>query len=189
MVALELRPTNKGGELLDINVIASAYGKDSDPTNFVKRSDVLYLNPDIKKTKAWLQSVGLQLPSDATKLGPIGTITYQDGKVKIVGVPYRQYMQKGTTILSAGLKNGKKYGYSTAEPQKRRKPTDRTGSSSVAGGALNGSRLSSGNSIYQNDSKSQEKISGKSGVWNSGYMQEVLDRALAKSKAEQKMPK
>ena len=91
---LELMPTNKDGEVLNLNVIASAYGKDN-IKNFIQRSDVLYLDPDKNRTDTWLQSVGLQLPSDTTIYGSIGTIAYQDGKVKIAGVPYEQYMQDG----------------------------------------------------------------------------------------------
>ena len=92
---LELQPTNKGGQLLDMNIIASAYGKDTNPAGFVQKSDLLYLDPDKNRTKSWLQGLGLQLPSDTTALGSIGTISYQDGKVKIEGVPYSQYMQSG----------------------------------------------------------------------------------------------
>ena len=90
---LELQPTNKGGQLLDMNIIASAYGKDTNPAGFILNSDLLYLDPDKNRTKGWLQGLGLQLPSDTTALGSIGTISYQDGKVKIEGVPYSQYMQ------------------------------------------------------------------------------------------------
>lgn len=91
---LELNPTNKGGQLLDMNVIASAYGKDSNPAGFIQNSELLYLDTNRKRTESWMQGLGLQLPSDTTAFGSIGSITYQDGKVKIVGVPYEQYMQE-----------------------------------------------------------------------------------------------
>ncbi|NLH01235.1 MAG: hypothetical protein GX488_04930 [Clostridiales bacterium] len=92
---LELQPTNKGGELLNMNVIASAYGKDSNPAGFIRNSDLLYLDPNKNRTESWMQGLGLQLPSDATAFGSIGTISYPDGKVKIDGVPYEEYMQNG----------------------------------------------------------------------------------------------
>ena len=92
---LELQPMDKGGRLIDMNIIASAYGKDTNPAGFVQNSDLLYLDPDKNRTESWMQSVGLQLPSDANAFGSIGTISYQDGKVKIEGVPYSQYMQSG----------------------------------------------------------------------------------------------
>ncbi|PWL46830.1 MAG: hypothetical protein DBY45_01795 [Clostridiales bacterium] len=101
---LELNPTNKGGQLLDMNVIASAYGKDSNPSAFIRNSELLYLDTNRKRTQSWMQGLGLQLPSDTTALGSIGSITYQDGKVKIVGVPYEQYIQGASkdTIFESG---------------------------------------------------------------------------------------
>ena len=41
---LELAPTNKGGELLDMNVVVSAYGKDTNPASFIQNSELLYLD-------------------------------------------------------------------------------------------------------------------------------------------------
>lgn len=90
---LELQPTNRGGQLLDMNIVASAYGKDTSPAAFIQNSDVVYVDPNIERTKSWLQGLGLRLPSDATTLGSIGRITYNDGKVKIEGLPYQQFMR------------------------------------------------------------------------------------------------
>ena len=91
---LELQPTNKGGQVLDMNVVASVYGKTNNIANFIKNSDLLYLDRNKNRTNNWLSAVGLQLPSvTPAHYGSIGSITYQDGKVKIVGVPYEQYMQ------------------------------------------------------------------------------------------------
>lgn len=90
---LELQPTNRGGQLLDMNIVASAYGKDTSPAAFIQNSDVVYVDPNIERTKSWMQGLGLRLPSDATTLGSIGRITYNDGKVKIEGLPYQQFMR------------------------------------------------------------------------------------------------
>lgn len=90
---LELQPTDRGGRLIDMNVVASAYGKDTSPAKFVENSELLYLDKDKNRTQRWLNGLGLQLPSFTTALGSMGTISYQDGKVKIEGVPYKQYMQ------------------------------------------------------------------------------------------------
>lgn len=90
---LELQPTNKGGELLDMNLINSAYVKDKAPAQFIENSDVVYLDPDKKRTSGWLQGLGLQLPSDTTALGSIGSVSYQDGNVKIEGVPFKEIVQ------------------------------------------------------------------------------------------------
>lgn len=89
---LELMPTTKGGQVMNMNVIASAYGKNN-TKNLVESSGLLYMNPDKKRTESWMQSVGLQLPSDANAFGYIGSVSYPDGKVKIDSVPYGQYMQ------------------------------------------------------------------------------------------------
>ena len=93
---LELQPTTKGGQVLDLNIIASAYGKDNNIKGFVERSGLVYLDVNKNRTQNWLQSVGLQLPSDATDLGSIGRVSYPDGKVKIESVPYKQYIQNRT---------------------------------------------------------------------------------------------
>ena len=90
---LELQPTTRGGELLRLNIIASAYGKDN-TKSLIQSSDLLYLDPNKNRTDTWLQGLGLQLPSNATTYGSIGSITYQDGEVKIVGVPYEDYANR-----------------------------------------------------------------------------------------------
>ena len=90
---LELQPTNKGGQILNMQIIASAYGKDN-TRGLVESSGIVYLDPNKERTKNWMQSVGLQSPSDATVLGSVGSVTYPNGKVKIESVPYSQYMQK-----------------------------------------------------------------------------------------------
>ena len=106
---LELQPTNKGGQILDMSVIASAYGKDSNPAGFIMNSGLVYIDANKKRTKSWLQGLGLQLPSDTAKqrdafglqspsvapatLGSVGSITYPDGKVKIDSVPASKYIQ------------------------------------------------------------------------------------------------
>ena len=94
LAVLELKPTNKGGELLDMNVVASAYGKDSNPAEFIKNSELLYLDTNKNRTNTWLNAVGLQLPSVAlTHLGSIGNITYVEGNVNIKGIPYAQFVK------------------------------------------------------------------------------------------------
>ena len=90
---LELQPTTKGGQIQDFTVVISAYGKDFSPQQFIRDSGLLYVDTDRKRTKRWMQGLGLSLPSDTTALGSIGNITYQDGEVKINSTPYEQYMQ------------------------------------------------------------------------------------------------
>ncbi len=50
----------------------------------------LQLNEDKKRTNSWLQSVGVQFPSDAINYGSLGMVTYSNGKVNIQGVPFKE---------------------------------------------------------------------------------------------------
>lgn len=117
---LELQPTTKGGELLRLNIIASAYGKDN-TKSLIQSSDLLYLDPNKNRTDTWLQGLGLQLPSNATTYGSIGSITYQDGEVKIVGVPYMETVLEEESLLGVSSLEGKEYSrYSISDGKERR---------------------------------------------------------------------
>lgn len=73
LVAMELQPQNKAGEVMDFAVIASAYGKGG-AQQLIDASEILYIDPDKKRTDSWLTLLRLQLPSRITSYGPIGTI-------------------------------------------------------------------------------------------------------------------
>lgn len=73
LVALELSPQRKTGKVLDFGVIASAYGKSS-AQSLIDQSDILYVDPNKKRTDAWLHALGLQLPSAITTYGSISSI-------------------------------------------------------------------------------------------------------------------
>ena len=75
ITAIELR---SDGEIKDYTVVTSAYEKDLD--YLISNSDILYLDPNKKRTDNWLQQLGLQLPSLVTQYGSIGKITYYDEK-------------------------------------------------------------------------------------------------------------
>lgn len=96
---LELESKDKQGHVLNLNVIASAYAKDN-AKNLVESSELVYLDPNKKRTKDWMQSVGLQLPSDAIAFGSIGKITYHGDKVKIDAIPYVKYMQNVSEMIT-----------------------------------------------------------------------------------------
>lgn len=74
LAALELSPQNKAGEIQDFAVIASAYGK-SGAQRLIDQSDILYIDPNKKRTDSWLQLLRLQLPSRVTDYGSIGSVT------------------------------------------------------------------------------------------------------------------
>lgn len=95
MAALHLVPRASGNMETEFTLLASAYGRsEGNIRNLLKNSEVLYLDPNKNRTNTWLMSLGVQFPSDQPAYGPIGTITYHDGEVKISGVPYDQYMQE-----------------------------------------------------------------------------------------------
>jgi len=80
MAVLELRPDEKKGELQDFIVIANSYTKRG-VQNLIDTSDILYLDPDKKRTTSWFEHLRLQLPSTATKYGPIRRVTYSEPDV------------------------------------------------------------------------------------------------------------
>ena len=73
LVAVELSPQNKRGEVQDFAVIASAYGKNG-AQQIIDNSDILYVEPDKKRTDSWLGLLRLQLPSRLTKYGSISNV-------------------------------------------------------------------------------------------------------------------
>ena len=103
---LELRPTTEGGELQNFNLLVSTYGKNKNLHKMVEESEVLYLDPDKKRTNTWLQGIQLQLPSYATTYGSMGSISYEDGFVNIKGVPWMQLIAEKSNSKSslAGVK-------------------------------------------------------------------------------------
>lgn len=82
-VSLELLPTRKNGLVMDNIVITSAYGKNS-IQNALNRDQILYVDPNQKRTAAWLGSTGLQLPVPPTMYGSMGKITYLGNSVKMI---------------------------------------------------------------------------------------------------------
>ena len=81
LAAIELRPQNKSGEVMDFAVISSAYGKRG-VQHLIDTSDILYLDPNKKRTDTWLKLLRLQLPSRITKYGSITNVTYVNRNVK-----------------------------------------------------------------------------------------------------------
>ncbi len=90
LVVLELEPTGHNtGVLLDEIKVVSSHSrenknnpKDMTPTqNFIDTSEILYLDPNKKRTDTWFRANRLQLPLHITKYGPIKRITYPLGNV------------------------------------------------------------------------------------------------------------
>lgn len=85
MAVLDLRPSENGFVLDDMQKVNSAYTK-KNPANFVAGSDVLYA--DKKRTVPLLRQFGLTITSrELLRNGSIGSISYENGVVKLDGVP------------------------------------------------------------------------------------------------------
>lgn len=86
MAVLDLRPSENGFVLDDMQKVNSAYTK-KNPANFVAGSDVLYA--DKKRTVPLLRQFGLTIMSrELLRNGSIGSISYEGGTVKLDGVPF-----------------------------------------------------------------------------------------------------
>ena len=62
LAVLELNPTNAKDKSLNIIKIASAYGKDTNPQRLIDNSQIVYIEPNKKRTNDWLKLNRLQLP-------------------------------------------------------------------------------------------------------------------------------
>lgn len=73
LVVLDLQPDDDSWYGAHNLRLINAYGKDDDPIGFIKRSDILYVDPDTERVKNWIKKVqslnqpsGLQLPSSGS---------------------------------------------------------------------------------------------------------------------------
>lgn len=84
-VSLELLPTSRKGLELDNIMVTSAYGK-RNVQGLLNRDQILYIDPNKKRTDTWLADNRLQLPLRITKYGSIASLRYDEGNVKSVMV-------------------------------------------------------------------------------------------------------
>ncbi len=83
-VSLELLPTDRNGLAVDNIVVLSAYGHESYRAGKVVQGEILYVDPDTKRTAAWLRGNRLRLPFSLASGGSKATLHYTDGNVKAV---------------------------------------------------------------------------------------------------------
>lgn len=84
LVALELLPRSRGGLHVDNIKIASAYGKNN-VADTIHNGVILYLDPNKKRTNAWLRVNRLQLPLHVpSQYGSINKLTYVGDTVKVI---------------------------------------------------------------------------------------------------------
>ena len=73
--------------------VTSAYTKDTNPTNFIERSKVLYA--DKNKTAKLLRTIGFYMPIELQQSGYIGSISYKRQNVNINGKPFSEVFSVG----------------------------------------------------------------------------------------------
>ena len=83
-VSLELLPTDRNGLVVDNIAVLSAYGHESYRAGKVVQGEILYVDPDTKRTAAWLRANRLRLPFSLASGGSKATLHYADGNVKAV---------------------------------------------------------------------------------------------------------
>lgn len=119
MAAVDLTPKAAGNTEAEFSLLSSAYGRtDESVRNLLTSSDVLYLDPNKKRTDTWLMSLRVQFPSDQPVYGSIGSVTYAGGNVNIQGrnifgtqqntfgfTP--EQIAKGTVPLNEAMQYGK----------------------------------------------------------------------------------
>lgn len=98
LCVLDLRPTERGFTLNDMQKVTSAYTKDNNPVRFVMGSDVLYA--DKKRTTRLLSDIGFQMPISCNRSGYIGSIAYSGKNVKLSGVPFSSVVEINETQAS-----------------------------------------------------------------------------------------
>ena len=95
MCVLDLRPTENGLLLDDMQKVSSAYTKDNKPEDFVKGSFVLHA--DKKRTIPLLRGMGFQMPMSLLRSGSIGSISYEGKSVNLRGEKFSDVVSVETS--------------------------------------------------------------------------------------------
>ena len=102
MCVLDLRPTENGLLIDDMQKVSSAYSKDVAPENFIKRSFILFA--DEKRTIPLLRGMGFKMPMSLLRSGSIGSISYEGKSVNLRGEKISDVVSVGTTAETAKRK-------------------------------------------------------------------------------------
>lgn len=121
MCVMDLRPTENGLLLDDMQKVASAHTKDNHPDRFVQNSFVLHA--DEKRTIPLLRTIGFQMPITLQRYGSMGSITYKGPKVNLYGEKFSDVVSVGTTAETAKRKFSASADQTAAE---QRKQNDKT---------------------------------------------------------------
>ena len=121
MCVLDLRPTENGLLIDDMQKVSSAYSKDVAPENFIKRSFILFA--DEKRTIPLLRGMGFKMPMSLLRSGSIGSISYEGKSVNLRGEKFSDVVSVGTTAETAKRKFSASADQTAAE---QRKQNDKT---------------------------------------------------------------
>lgn len=102
MCVLDLRPTENGLLIDDMQKVSSANSKDVAPENFIKRSFILFA--DEKRTIPLLRGMGFKMPMSLLRSGSIGSISYEGKSVNLRGEKFSDVVSVGTTAETAKRK-------------------------------------------------------------------------------------
>lgn len=95
MCVMDIRPTENGLLIDDMQKVSSAYTKDNNPVGFVQASFVLHA--DKKRTIPLLRTIGFQMPITLQRSGSMGSITYKGPKVNLYGEEFSNVVSVGTS--------------------------------------------------------------------------------------------
>ena len=96
MSVLDLRPSENHLVIDDLQKVTSAYTKTTDPVNFIKESDVLYVEKN--KATSLLRTIGFHMPIELLKSGFIGNISYKGQNVNIIGEKFSKIISDPVTV-------------------------------------------------------------------------------------------
>lgn len=102
MCVLDLRPTENGLLIDDMQKVSSAYSKDVAPEDFIKRSFILFA--DEKRTIPLLRGMGFKMPMSLLRNGSIGSISYEGKSVNLRGEKFSDVVSVETTAETAKRK-------------------------------------------------------------------------------------
>ena len=117
MCVLDLRPTENGLLIDDMQKVSSAYSKDVAPENFIKRSFILFA--DEKRTIPLLRGMGFKMPMSLLRSGSIGSISYEGKSVNLRGEKFSDVVSVGTTAETAKRKFSASAEQTSAEQRKQ----------------------------------------------------------------------
>jgi hypothetical protein len=103
VAAVVLKPTNKNNYVMDFIKIASSYKRDNKAIKALFEDDwsnVLYLDPNKKRTNNWLVARRLQLPVGLTSYGSIHNVTYTEENSK-GQIEYKSNKKFGSSFADA----------------------------------------------------------------------------------------